>query len=123
MTEPATSVAGAAVAGLGAALLAALGLEPGPLFWALVGASLGMSFAAATTRGRAAIVFVAVVLACSLFGAWLAQRYFAGEPLSRNAFACVLAIVFHPALNALITRLPAALDGLMKKFGIGGAQQ
>ena len=120
MTDPAVSVAGAAAAGLGAASLTALGLEPAPLFWALVGASLGMSFAAATSRRRAALVFVAVVLVCSLFGAWLAQRYFAGEQISRNAFACGLAIFFHPLLNAAITRLPAALDGLMRKFGIGG---
>lgn len=120
MTEPASSVAGAAVAGLGAGALAALGLDPAALFWALVGASLGMSFAAATTRPRAMVVFAAVVLVCSLSGAWLAQRYLAGEQLSRNFFACALAIVFHPALNAAVTRLPAALDGLMRKFGIGG---
>lgn len=120
MTEPATSIASAAAAGATASILASLGLEPAPLFWALVGAALGMSFAAATSRGRAAAVFIAVVLSCSLFGAWLAQRYYGGELLSRNAFSCVLAIAFHPLLNAAITRLPAALDGLMRKFGIGG---
>lgn len=120
MTEPAASIAGTATAAFGAAtLLAALGLEPAPLFWSLAGASLGMSFAAPTTRGRAAIVFIAVMLVCSLFGSWLAQRYFAGEQISRNACACGLAIFFHPLLNAAITRLPAALDGLMRKFGIG----
>lgn len=120
MTEPATSLGTAIAAGAGATVLASFGLEPAPMFWALVGAALGMSFAAASSRGRAAAVFVAVVLSCSLFGAWLAQRYFAGEPISRNAFACGLAIFFHPLLNAAITRLPAALDGLMRKFGIGG---
>lgn len=123
MNEPASSVGSAAIAGAGAWALSALGLEPAPLFWALVGASLGMSFAAATTRPRAVAVFAAVVLTCSLFGAWLSQRYLAGEALSRNVFACALAIVFHPALNAAITRLPAALDGLMRKLGIGGTPQ
>lgn len=121
MTEPTTATA-AIAAGLGAGLLASLGIEPAPLFWALVGASLGMTFAAATTRVRAASVFVAVVLCCSLFGAWLAQRYFSGEAISRNAFSCGLAIFFHPLLNAAITRLPAAIDGLMRKFGIGETQ-
>lgn len=120
MGETATSIGGAAIAGVGAGALAALGLEPAPLFWALVGASLGMSFAAATTRPRAVAVFTAVVLVCSLFGAWLAQRYLAGEQLSRNVFACVLAIFFHPLLAAAVTRLPAALDGLMRRLGIGG---
>lgn len=119
MNEAASSVAGAVIAGAGATLLSSLGIEPAPLFWALIGASLGMSFAAATTRGKAVLIFSAVVLVCSLFGAWLAQRYFGGEQISRNAFACGLAIFFHPLLNAAITRLPAALDGLMRKFGIG----
>jgi hypothetical protein len=99
--------------------IAILGLEPAPLFWALVGASLGMTFAAAATRLRAVSVFVAVVFACSLFGSFLAHKYSDGEVISRNAFACGLAIFFHPLLNAAITRLPAALDGLMRKFGIG----
>jgi len=120
VTEPATSIAGTIAAGAGAVLIASLGLEPAPLFWSLVGASLGMSFAAATSRARATVVFVAVVLVCSLFGAWLAQHFFEGERLSRNAFACILAIAFHPALNAAVTRIPAVLDGLMRKLGIGG---
>ena len=119
MTDTSTSIAGAAVAGLGASVLSGLGLDPAALFWALVGSSIGMSFAAATTRPRAVILFAAVVLVCSLFGAFLAQKFSGGEPLARNAFACVLAITFHPLLNAAITRLPAALDGLMRRFGIG----
>jgi len=120
VTEPATSIAGTIAAGAGAVLIASLGLEPAPLFWSPVGASLRLSFAAATSRARATVVFVAVVLVCSLFGAWLAQRFFAGERLSRNAFACALAVMFHPALNAAVTRIPALLDGLMRKLGIGG---
>lgn len=121
--EPASaaaSAAGAVAAGAGAVVLSTLGLDAAALFWSLVGGSLGMSFAAATTRSRAIVVFAAVVLVCSLAGAWLAQRYLGGEALSRNFFACALAIVFHPLLNALITRLPAAIDGAMRKFGIGG---
>lgn len=121
MTEP-TSAVGAAVSGVGAVVLASLGIEPAALFWALVGASLGMSFAAATTRLRATATFVAVTLCCSLFGSWLAVRYFGGEGISRNAFACGLAIFFHPLLNAVITNLPAIINGLMKKVGISGGQ-
>jgi pimeloyl-ACP methyl ester carboxylesterase len=121
-TASTASIAGAAVAGVGATALSALGLEPAALFWALVGASLGMSFAAATTRQRAVIVFCAVVLVCSLFGAFLAQQYFKADSLARNVIACALAIGFHPLLNAAITRLPAALDGLMRKLGIGSQQ-
>ena len=121
--EPASSAAsgvGAAAAGAGAVVLSTLGLDAAALFWSLVGASLGMSFAAATTRRRAIVVFAAVVLVCSLFGAFIAQRWSGGEALARNAYACILAIAFHPLLNALITRLPAAIDGAMRKLGIGG---
>lgn len=118
MAEPA-SVTGAVVAGAGAFVLTALGIEPAPLFWALVGACLGMSFAGASTRSRAALVFVCVVLVCSLFGAWLAVAFTGGAQLSRNGFACVLAIVFHPLLNAAITKLPEVIDGCMRRIGIG----
>jgi FtsH-binding integral membrane protein len=120
MADPATSVAAAVAAGAGAAVLSSLGLEAPPLFWALVGATLGMSFAAASSKPRAAIVFSCVVLVCSLFGAWLSVKFTSGEQISRNAFACVLAIVFHPLLNALITKLPEVIDDLRRKF-FGGS--
>lgn len=128
MNDPASAAAASSAAsaisvaasGAGAAVLSALGIEPAALFWALLGASLGMSFAAATGRVRTVVVFASVVLVCSLLGAWLAQRYFSGEMLSRNMLACLCAVFFHPALNAAVTRLPAALDGLMRRFGIGG---
>ncbi len=119
MNENTAGAAGAVAAGAGAAALSYLGLEPAPMFWAVVGASLGMAFAAATTRVRAAVVFTAVVLCCSLFGSWLAQRYMAGESISRNAFACCLAIFFHPMLNAGVNLLPEAFAGILRKLGIG----
>ena len=50
MAEPSTAAVGAA---LGAGLMAAVGIEPGPLFGALVGACLGLSFATTTGRARA----------------------------------------------------------------------
>ena len=66
MTEP-TSTAGA-VLGMGAlaSVLAALGLAPHALFWALIGATLGMSVASQSTRLRACIVFVCSVLSSAL---------------------------------------------------------
>lgn len=100
--------------------LATLGLDPAPLFWALVGATIGMSLAAATTRRRAAVIFACVVLVCSLFGAYLAVRYAEGDPLSRNAFACGLAIFFHPLLNAAVTHFPSAINGLLRRMGLDG---
>lgn len=122
--EPASaaaSAAGAVAAGAGAVVLSTLGLDAAALFWSLLGATIGMSFAAATTRWRAVIVFVAVVLVCSLFGAFIAQKWSGGEVLARNSYACILAIAFHPLLNAAITRVPAALDSLMRMLP-GGKQ-
>ena len=119
MKDAATSGAGALIAGAGGEAMSLFGMEAAPLFWALVGASLGVTFAAAATRARATVVFVTVVLSCSLFGAWLAHRYLGGESISRNALACGLAIFFHPLLNAAVTRVPEAVDSLMRRFGIG----
>jgi|GEM_PF-3875288 len=112
-----------AATGAGAALLTALGLEPGPLFWSLVGATLGLTFAAAMSRPRAVVVFAAVVLSCSLFGAWLAQRYFGGEQLSRNAMACGLAMFFHPLVSLALTKLPALWDAIVIRWVGPGAEK
>lgn len=121
MTEPAATVVGATLStGVATAVISQLGLEPGPLFWALAGASLGMSFAASTTRFKAAAVFIAVVLCCSLFGAWIATQFFGGALLSRNAFSCGLAILFHPLLNGVVAQIAPAIKGLRNKLGIGG---
>lgn len=123
MAELTTTAAGAVAAGAGASILTALGLEPAPLFWALIGATLGITFAAATTRVRAGVVFVGVVLSCSLFGSWLAQRYMGGEQLSRNAFACVLAMFFHPLVSLALTKFPALWDAIVVRWVGPGAEK
>ena len=117
MTEPASAAIGAA---LGVGIMAALGIEPAPLFGALVGSCIGLSFAGPTGRARAAVVFLAVTLCCSLFGPWLAVRYLGGDPASRSVAACGLGIWFHPVLNLAIDRLPRALDAWLDKIGAGG---
>ena len=116
MSEPTSAAVGAA---LGAGLMAALGIEPAPLFGSLVGACLGLSFASPTGRARAVVVFTSVVLCCSLFGSWLAVRYLGGDMPSRTVAACALGIWFHPVLNAAIDRLPRAFDALLKRLGGG----
>jgi hypothetical protein len=121
MSEPSSSVVAAVVGGwTGAAVFAALGIEPAPLFWSSVGCCIGVSFAGPVPRIRGAVVFATVALACSLLGSYLAQAFATGTPITRNAFSCLLAVGFHPLLNAAVTRIPAALDGLLRKFGLGG---
>lgn len=116
--SPAAS--GAAASGAGAIIFTALGIDPAALFWAFVGACIGTTFAAAVGRARWVVVFCCVVLSCALFGAFLALKFTSGDQTSRDAFACILAIVFHPALTALVTLLPTALSGLLRRFGLGG---
>jgi hypothetical protein len=79
-----------------------------------------MTFAAAATRTRTAIVFCCVVLTCSLFGAWLAGSYGGGQTLTRDVIACGLAILFHPVLNAMIAVIPKVLASALNRLGIGG---
>lgn len=115
-----TEVVGASATTL-LGIMTVLGLESGPVFWALVGAAIGMSLATTVSKSRAVVVFVAVVLSCSLLGSWAAQHWLTGEALSRNACACLLAMVFHPLLNTLVTQAPALVVALVRKwFGLGG---
>lgn len=117
MAEPATTSASAAAVGLaGAGLLASLGLETAPLFWALIGSSLGMSFAPKVGALRAGIVFVCVLLSSSLLGAWLSVKYAGGEQISRNAFSCLVALFFHPALSVALTKIPMVIDDVRRKY-------
>lgn len=123
MAEITTTAVGAVAAGAGASILTSLGLEPATLFWALVGATLGLSFAAAMTRARAVIVFAGVVLSCALFGAWLAQQYYGGGVLSRNVFACALAWFCHPLVSLALTKLPALWDAVVVRWVGPGAEK
>ena len=119
MTEPITAAAiGAVSAGAAAGLMSALGIEAQPVFWALCGASLGLSAASDAGKARATAVFAAVVLCSTLFGTWVSAKYFGGEPLSRNASACVMGMFFHPLLNASVAKLPQALDAVCRKLGL-----
>lgn len=118
MAEP-TSVIGAGLAGAGAAVLSFTGLQGPPLFWALVGACIGMSFAAtSSSRKRMYLVFVCSVLICALVGVWISDYYFKTE-MSKNVTACIAAILFHPILNAVVAKVPALLDTIVSKLPVG----
>lgn len=122
MAEPATTsglMAGAIGAGTAAALLAALGLAPQPLFWALVGATLGMSVATQAGRLRACIVFGASVLASALLGTYIAQEYLAGARLAANASALLMGAMFHPLLGAATSAVPAVVNAFLRRIGLG----
>lgn len=119
MGEP-TSAATAIGAGLLAAALASLGLSAQPLFWALIGATLGMSVAPNTGRTRAAIVFTCAVLSSALLGIYVAQVYLPNVMLAPNVVALLLGTMFHPLLASASKAVPKIFDALLKRFGIGG---
>lgn len=108
-------------AGAGALLLTALGVHPQPLFWALVGATLGMSLATQASRLRAVLVFACVVLASALLGTWVARSYFDGSLVAADGAALLLAVAFHPLLIAFTSAAPALVSGWIGRFAPGGA--
>lgn len=122
MAEMTTPTIGTIAAGAGATVLSTLGLDPATLFWALIGATVGLSFAPTMTRFRAVVVFVAVVLICSLFGAWLAQER-GGGVLSRHGAACGLALFFHLLVSLAQTKLPALWDAVVVRWVGPGAEK
>lgn len=116
MADPASSTLGGIIAtGAATGILSTLGLDPAALFWALVGSVIGVTFASATSRTRAAIVFVCVVLICSLAGVGTAQ-WIGGGAVTRNLSACFLAIVFHPIITAAVSQIPVLLVAMRVKF-------
>jgi hypothetical protein len=113
MAEPKTLV-------IGATLLALTGVEPQPIFWAVVGATIGLSFAPSTSRLRAVVAFVAVVLLSALGGTFLASVGFEIAPafvsLARNTFSATLAVVFHPLTTALVNAVPTIVAKLIERI-------
>lgn len=107
-----------------ATLFSAFGLQPQPLFWALVGSTLGLSFAAPAGRLRTAAVYVCAVLACAQLGHLAADLYFDRSPLVANSAALMLAIAFHPLMLAAVNAVPvvvqAASGWVTRKLGAAG---
>lgn len=128
MGEPLSSTVSVALgAGLGAVALTALGIHPQPLFWALIGATLGLSLAPKAERLRALAVFVCVVLSSALLGTWAARTYWEGSLLAADGAAWALAVAFHPLLIAFLNAVPAlltsVLGGWIKRFAPGGGAE
>lgn len=111
--------AGAVVTTAGAVVVAAIGVDPQALLWALIGAVIGLSFAPPAAWWRAVLLFLAVVMVCALFGTWASVEAFDGSTVARNAMAAGIAIVFHPMLAAAVSQAAAALAALRRRIGMG----
>lgn len=114
MSEPVAAVA----AGIGAATVAVLGLEPQALVWGFVGASIGISTAPAAGRMRAIAVFLAVVLAAALLGSWAAEHFFEARGVARNAWCLLLGISFHPLMTVAVQNIPGVFEALLRRLGV-----
>lgn len=123
MSEGAVQAAAAAGAGVGAVVVSLIGVEPQVLFWAMVGAGVGIPFAPPAGRFRAGAVFVLVVLASALLGTWCSLELLTTPAPERQAFASkgfslVLGLAFHPLTSVVVASIPRVWAGLLRKFGV-----
>lgn len=103
--------------GVGAVTVALIGVEPQALFWATVGAGVGVAFAPASSRWRAAAVFVFVALSAALLGTWGSELQFGGSQVARNALAMLTGLFAHPAISAAIKLIESVLSGWANRIG------
>lgn len=114
--------AGAAIgAGLGVTVLTTLGVHPQPLFWALAGATLGMSMAPSAGWARTAIVFVCVVLLSALMGTAAAARWADGSLTAADTIAALTAWLFHAIAGAVVEQVPLVIGGWLRRWSAGPA--
>lgn len=109
MAEPASTTAAvgwAAATGLLAAFLAAIGVTWPAVFWAVVGGVIGATFAPQVGRLRSMLMFPAAALLAAKGGTLAALHWFAGDGGYIGGLAGLGGIVFHPAITALVARIP-----------------
>jgi hypothetical protein len=118
MAEPTSS--GMVGIGVLAALLAALGIAPQPMFWAVIGSTLGMSLAPQTGRLRACVVYACAALSSALLGAYIGQRFLESDkiPIAANAASLLLGAMFHPLLAAATNAVPTIINAVLERFGL-----
>lgn len=103
-------------------LLALLGVHPQPLFWALAGATLGMSMAPAAGPVRTWTVFVCVVLLSTLLGMAGAARWAEGSLTTADTIAALTAWLFHPVASAVVAMVPQAIAGWVQRWSAGAGK-
>lgn len=123
MSEAAAQAATAAGAGVGAVVVALIGVEPQVLFWSLVGCGLGIPLAPPAGRARAAITFVLAALASALLGTFTAAEMIgldapaARLSLATRGLTLVLGIGFHPLMSVVVASIPSIWEGLLRRLG------
>jgi len=121
MADPTGALPTAIGAGIGAIVVATIGVEPQTVMWAMVGAVVGVPATAQGGRARAVIVFVAAILACALLGTWASEYWHAGARTPRNSWSLGLALVFHPLLAVVVQAVPSIFQSFIRARTGGNA--
>lgn len=100
------------VTGASALFVSLLGVEPQAIVWSFVGCVLGVTLAKPSGRFYAMALFLAATLACALLGTLVADQFFAGSRIVRNAAAVVFGTGFHPILAAFIGTIPGLVESV-----------
>lgn len=114
MAEPVSPAASAIAAGLSSGLVGAL-LIPLGLTWPLVlwgglGCVVGLSWAPAVGRVRAAAMFGAASLLSAKGGAVASSLMWSASVDAAQGAAALLGVVFHPLLTNLVGKLPDLIN-------------
>lgn len=121
MTTP--TVHDPALVGVGlvsAFTLELFGLPIQPIIWGLIGGFLGLGWAKPAGRLVSAGVYLCASLVSALIGHALAGHYFDGAHAASNALAAFVALIFHPALSTIVTKLPAVADAFITAISSRG---
>lgn len=120
MNEPHSIVTATAVgaAGVGSLILSVTGVDPQVFLYAAAGAYIGALRAPPLGLLRAIGVWVAVVLLSSVLGVALAEAAGLTKLLQHGAVAAGIALVFHPALTAVVDRVPRIFDAILDRLGV-----
>lgn len=106
----------AVAAGIVAAIIAGLGLDPLTVKWAAIGAGAGLLLAAHTKRWITLTSFPLVVL----LAAGLAQsmdRIWFGSKEWETLLAIALGFLFHKIVPVLVEHMPDIFRGVLQRLG------
>jgi hypothetical protein len=118
MSDPFAAIAASVAGAVTSIALTTIGIEPQSIMWCAIGAGAGTAIAPGLGRAKQAVVFLCTILLCALLGTWVAQKYGGGDNIVRNLAGAFSAFFFHPFVSAAVSKIPEALDGLLRKLGL-----
>jgi hypothetical protein len=110
MSNPTTEVVQGLASGIAGSILIALGISWPLVIWAVCGSIIGLSWAPETGRIRAFALFVASSLLSAKGGMVAALLWWDGSYDVAGIAAALCGCVFHPALSAFVTAVPAFIS-------------